>query len=105
MSSYLFLCANFVFEIQSIDHCAILFFNFPITTKNQIRVGEADHKNNPRGKQIMLLFKTQNKTWDQEFNSTKLLIRPSSWKTRYLKRSVQMLVYKCPLRLLDRNNE
>ena len=34
----------------------------------------ADHTRNPRGKGKMTLLKTQNKTWDEAFNSTKLLI-------------------------------
>ena len=45
-----------------------------MTKKHQIRVGESDHKTNPKSKGRMLLNANQNKTWDQEFNSTKLLI-------------------------------
>ena len=45
-----------------------------MTKKHQIRVGESDHKTNPKSKSRMLLNANQNKTWDQEFNSTNLLI-------------------------------
>ena len=45
-----------------------------MTKKHQIRVGESDHKASPRSKGRMRLYTNQNKIWDQEFNSTKLLI-------------------------------
>ena len=45
-------------------------------TKKKFRVGEADHKTNPRSKGRMRLYANQNRTWGREYNSTKLLIPP-----------------------------